>query len=91
MTIKTRSMTWVKKHCTYQDGWREDGTGSYTFEDHRGNLYTPNMSRLVCGKSFTVRAVRNGFVCVEETAFSIPIWLLIKKSQEAISRDPNIS
>lgn len=82
--IRTRGMRWVKKHCEYRvvDG----PIGRFTMPDRVGILWTPCMNREICGKVFTVVAVRKDFIDIEGTDFSIPRWLLTEKSQRRLSK-----
>lgn len=82
--IKTHSMRWVKKHCTHQKEYGD--IGWYQLGDHEGTLLTPCMNREVCGRTFTVVTIREDFIDVKETAYSIPRWLLTEESQRRLAR-----
>lgn len=86
--IKTHNMRWVKKHCTYQV--IGDGTGEYRLENHEGVLFTPNMNREICNKTYTVVSDREVFIDVKKTCYSIPRWLLTEKESKEVVRMTDI-
>ena len=82
--VKTHGMRWVKKHCKYHVV--EGPIGRFTIPDRAGILWTPCMSRKICGKIFTVVADRGNFIDVKGTDYSIPRWLLTEKSQRRLAK-----